>query len=507
MNKKKSVFVNIVATLLYQIVTMIAGFIVPALILSSYGAEVHGYTSTVTSIMGYIVLLNAGLATASIQSLYSPLAQKDHYRTNQIVNAIDKLYIRTGVLYTIAVFGAAAVLPFLIKDQLPIGQIVGIMIVMGGTQTMECFIYSKWRALLQADQRLYVVSFADTFGYLLRTIIQVILLRNGCGPVIVLAVPAITVVLRMIVLSTYCRKHYSYLDKRVKEDRSALSNRWSAFVHQIAGLIVNNTDVVLLTVFRNLVEVSIYSVYNLVFNNLYKTLTNVFAHSSIASFGHLIFEDKLEKLGDNYNIYEFIYYYVISVVYAITACMLLPFIQNYTRMNSNIHYVDYKLAIFFICIGIANNARVPCGTIIDAAGHFKQTQNRAIIEAVINIVVSILLLPSMGMYGLLIGTICSFAYRTTDIIVYAHRHILKRPLGKTISRLIRVVFIVSIAPISFQLLCKDDILSWTMWVFHSIVIGIIVLCFTTIMNVIFDRDTFYSCVHRFMPFKKGKMKR
>ena len=70
--------------------------------------------------------------------------------------------------------------------------------------------------------------------------------------------------------------------------------------------------------------------------------------------------------------------------------MILPFVSVYTKKYTDIPYVDVKLAVLFMLIGFANNIRIPCLTMINAAGHFKETQWRAILEAVINITVSLL---------------------------------------------------------------------------------------------------------------------
>ena len=53
-------------------------------------------------------------------------------------------------------------------------------------------------------------------------------------------------------------------------------------------------------------------------------------------------------------------------------------------------------AVLFMLIGFANNIRIPCLTMINAAGHFKETQWRAILEAVINITVSLLLIKPLS---------------------------------------------------------------------------------------------------------------
>ena len=67
----------------------------------------------------------------------------------------------------------------------------------------------------------------------------------------------------------------------------------------------------------------------------------------------------------------------------------------------------------------------------------------------------------LGMYGLLIGTICSFAYRTTDIIYYAHKHILDISCKKSVLRVLRVALVISLNVILYKLLVgKYAMNSW-----------------------------------------------
>lgn len=55
-----------------------------------YASSSSVYTTTVSNIMSYVALVNAGLAPAAVQALYTPLAKKDTYRLNQVLNAIDR---------------------------------------------------------------------------------------------------------------------------------------------------------------------------------------------------------------------------------------------------------------------------------------------------------------------------------------------------------------------------------------------------------------------------------
>ena len=483
LSKKKASMLNMALMGAYQIVTALFGFVLPSMILNTYGASLHGYTTTVSNIMSYVALVNAGLAPAAVQALYTPLAKKDTYRLNQVLNAIDHFYTVSGCLYTIAIAIIASVLPFVLSNQLPPILIVLLMIVIGASSTLECFIYSKYKVLLQA----------------------VILIWAKASIVIVMAIPAVMVIFRMMILSIYCRNNYPGLDKKVVRDNSALSKRWSAMAHQLAGLVVYNTDVTLLTLFGSLVQVSIYSVYNLVFQKLYELLTNIFSSGTLASFGQLMSENKRESLLRNYDLYEYGYYIIITFVYGVSASMILPFVSVYTKKYTDIPYVDVKLAVLFMLIGFANNIRIPCLTMINAAGHFKETQWRAILEAVINITFSLLLIKPLGMYGLLIGTICSFAYRTTDIIYYSHKHILNISCKKSVLRVLRVALVIAINVILYKLLVGKYIMNgWGEWIMYAVIASIIVLVTTGLIYFITEKKQFLACMNLII---KRKVKR
>ena len=494
LTKKKATFLNMILGLAYQIVTALFGFILPHMLLNVYGAELHGYTSTVESIMSYISLITAGLSPAAVQALYEPLAKKDNHRISEVLNAINEFYIKSGCLYTIIILICAFFMPYIISNQIPNYLVVLLMIVIGATNTLDCFIYSKYRVLLQADQRLFIVSAVDTVVYFIRIGFQVAFILLKQNIILIMSIPAALIVIRTIVLSRYCKKMYPNLDNKIEPDKTALSKRWSAMFHQLSGLVVYNTDVTLLTVFGNLIQVSIYSVYNLVFSHIYNLLTNIFSVGTLASFGQLMSERRPETLLKAFDIYEYVYYIVVSFVYGVSASMILPFVSIYTMQYEDVPYVDIYLAILFMIIGFANNMRVPSGTMINAAGHFKETQWRAVLEAVINLSVSLLLIKPLGMYGLLIGTICSFAYRTTDIIYYAHKHILMCSCRKTILRAVRTILCIVISVGVYYAFFRIYIMdSWFIWLSIAFLDSVITFFIVCVVNLIMEKKMFLEC--------------
>lgn len=472
LSKNRATILNIAVSFIYQLVLIILGFIIPSLFLKTYGAEIHGLTSTITNIMNYVLLLNAGLNTASIHTLYKPLSENNPHMLNQRLNAIKYFYFKTGIGYTVVVLILSFILPYTISGINPM-TVSLVMLVMGIQSTATAFLVSSNSVLLQADQKLYIFNLINIIGVVIRGIIQVVLLVNQASVVLVQSIPALMIVFTMLVQDFYVRKKYPYLDSNIERDDSSLQNRKSAFIHQISGLIVNNTDVMILTIFTgNMILVSIYSVYQLVFSNLKKMIVMVFSQGVVASFGHMMSNNDSANLKRKYENFENFYFYIMTIIYSVTAALILPFVKLYTEGTKGINYVDMKLALLFFIIAIADNLRVPGNMLINAGGYYQQTQKKAIIEAIINITASLILINFLGMYGLLIGTILSFTYRTIDIIYFSNKVILNQTVCKTILRAIRSISLIGINLIIFQLIPLTIDINWLTWFMGALIIGV-----------------------------------
>ena len=57
--RKRKAIINIIFSLLLQLVTVVSGFIVPRLFIGTFGSEVNGLVNSIASFVGYITLLQS----------------------------------------------------------------------------------------------------------------------------------------------------------------------------------------------------------------------------------------------------------------------------------------------------------------------------------------------------------------------------------------------------------------------------------------------------------------
>ena len=202
---------------------------------------------------------------------------------------------------------------------------------------------------------------------------------------------AVVIAARLLMVYLYFRKTYPQLKFGRSKQKVDLPQRWGVLYHQISSVVLYNTDLFLITVFMgagSLVEVSIYGVYNLIALSVINIISSITSGVQ-ASFGDLLVSKDDTKIKNVFRKFELITFYIISIIYICFTVLLGPFIQVYTASFTDANYINFGFVVLFSIIVVCQGIRIPTVTVVAAAGHYKQTQFRALAEATINIVVSI----------------------------------------------------------------------------------------------------------------------
>jgi O-antigen/teichoic acid export membrane protein len=227
----------------------------------------------------------------------------------------------------------------------------------------------------------------------------------------------------------HAKRRYPWLNLRAKPDDAAIAQRKSVLVHQISGMVFNNTDVLLLSVLCDFKAVSVYSIYNIFFSQVQTFITSITSGFSFA-LGQM-FQTNREKFMKVYNVYETFYIMATFVIYTLMAVFLLPLIQIYTQGIHDADYTNVYLVLLFVLMNLLANGKLPSNHVLEYSGKFEETRSHAIIEMAINIVVSVVAILVWGICGAILGTIVALLFRGTIMIYYANRKVLGRSVFRT----------------------------------------------------------------------------
>lgn len=492
--RTKKAFKNLVFNLVQQVIGIVTNFILPPMIIGTFGSAMNGLVATIKQIMSYAQLTGAGIASTSTYALYEPLSKNDTEKISGIYNATGKMFNRAGNWFSFIILVVSIIYPFFVSNGIDKIIVTLLVIIIGISGISEFYVIGKYQALLNADQKNFVIAIAQTIGNICNIIMTILLIKLHQTIVIVQLGASVIYVMRILIITWYIKKQYRYLDKNAAPRFDSIKQRNDAVVHELTALVVHSSSTILISIFLGLKAASVYSIYALIFSGL-NTICSIVSNAIYASFGEVIAKKDRKVLNSAYNVYEWGYFLIVAIIYTVTFLMIMPFICVYTKGLTDINYQLPLVGALFTVVGFANNLRVPARTLVIASGHFKETRNRSILEMVINLVGQIIFIPIVGIYGALLGAILSFTYRTIDFIIYTNKHILfidnMRSLKRVLINIIVASFIIIVCMLWFPIVAAN----YLTWIGYGIIVTVIVSIIYIIVSICFERSVLKESLH------------
>ena len=434
--QRKNIYLNLIVSFITQLITLLLGMIVPRLVLITWGSEYNGLLSSVTNILRYLSLLEAGFNTSTLQALYKAIAKEDEEQISIIVCTSQKYYHKISLIYALIVCIIAFLYPLLITSEIPYWEIVLIIIFQGAVGVINFAFRASYQQLLNAEGKYYFISLVTLLTTILSYVVKIISVLVFNSVIIMQALSVVVIIFQVSIYTVYFNKRYKWINKNVEPNPILLENRKYYFTQQIAGLVFNSTDTFLLSIFCGLKVASVYAVYNLVYSALH-TFISIIRNSTNFVLGQSYHQDK-NKFYKIYYVYSSMQATIGGILSSVSIIMIIDFIHLYTRGIYDIDYIDFLAAFLFSFNLILECSRGASLAAANIAGKAPETTSHYIAEAAINLISSLILVNIIGMKGVLLGTSIAGLYRTTDSVIYTNNKV----LGKSPSSELGMISIV-----------------------------------------------------------------
>ena len=471
--RKKEVLLTVLSNLALQVATALTGFLLPPLVIGTFGSSVNGMVSSISQFIAYLNIVEAGVGGAAVVALYRPLALGDRVGRNAILSAAAKFYRRSGIFFTILIFILAFSYPLIVGNEVDRMQAGLMVLVLGITGVAEFFLIGKYRVLLTADKKVYVISLVQIAALIISTALAIALIKTGFGIVAVKFTSALVYLMRYVLLLIYVRKKYSDLDFHTEPDTESISQSKNVLVHQIGGLVVFNSPLVIITFLCSLKEASVYTVYAMVFSAV-GSILGAFSNGMQSFFGESLVKESIEQTRSIFGRYETIFFAVEGYLYTLTYLLVMPFMRLYTNNMTDAVYLRPHLAFLFVAEEILNNLRQPSVVLVSGAGMYKETQVQLLVELFIRLVFSIAFTVYFGMIGVLFGGLISFSYRMVVLVIFSSIKILKKMPFASFAKMIEVFTVCTISVLLIQLV-KVEVYSFVGWIMYALVCAVLLI--------------------------------
>ncbi|MCQ2527729.1 MAG: hypothetical protein MJ108_01265 [Saccharofermentans sp.] len=421
---QKNVFKNIISGIGGQLIILILGIVFPRIILTHYGSDSNGLLGTVTNIFTYMALLEAGIGQAARNAIYNPLTKGDRDKVNYLAALSQNYFRRVTVFYALGVVLLSFVLPLVLKSNIDYWTIFGVVFLQGAGGVASFYFIQTQMIILGADGKAYINNGINVIHTSLSYMVRIVLAVLGFNLVFLQLVYFVLSVFRVALYRWYFSRKYDWIKKVPVADEDKLQDRNSFIITEIAWTIFSSTDSIILSIFLGTQVSSVYLVYGMVFTGI-NTVTNAVYTSLVYMLGKTYHKDikAYEKYHDAFNS---VFFGGMTVLMCVALILTVPFIKLYTAGITDVEYVYESLPLLFCLVQLLSWSRYVSGNLTGIAGYAKPTSRISIIEASINILLSVILVNIIGITGVLIATVAALPLKAIYCNYVSDYKVMKR---------------------------------------------------------------------------------
>lgn len=266
---------NAIVSLVYYFISNVFTFVMRTFLINNIGIEYAGLNSLLVSLIGMLNIAELGLSTAVGYSLYKPIAENDYQKMNEILCLYKYLYRIIAVVVGIVGIIITIFISSFVTTSINISE-VRISFILYLAATVISYLLTFLNVLPSADQKNYLVVRIQSNGKIIKNILQLISIVVFKNFYIWLIIEILASATIYIYTNLRIKKLYEWYEPQKSLTFKELIGRYKDIVkrtkdlvfHKIGGLVVYQTDNILISKFDNLIGVGVYANYMTIYNLL-----------------------------------------------------------------------------------------------------------------------------------------------------------------------------------------------------------------------------------------------
>lgn len=401
--RKQYVSLNILAGSVSHVISIILQFVGRTVFINTLGIEYLGINAMFYNILMLLSLADLGFGSAIVYGMYKPLAENDTDAVIALMTYYKKIYHKIAILVALIGIAMLPFLPFVVNlnTEIPHLQIYYLLYV---ANIVISYLMAYKYTIITADQKGYLISVYSLIGSILQTIVQIIILIVFKNFMLYLMVFIVRTFLVNWFQSNKAKKVYPFISNTKELDQATkkgiFENVKSMFLYKFGGVLLNNTDNIIISMMIGTVYVGLYSNYLTIITAIY-SFTDIIFNSVTSSVGNLNASDDSDWKFEIFKVLNFIVFWIMTFC---SVCFLVLF-NDFITLWVGEEFVFGMLTVIIIVFNFFMPGTLTAISIYrDTTGLFKQTKYVFLITAFINLVLSIILGKSYGLFGILLAT-------------------------------------------------------------------------------------------------------
>lgn len=425
---ENSILNTTLSTGIYIVNTVIA-FVSRMIFIRVLSDSYLGLNSLFSNIFSVLSIVELGVGNSIIYYLYKPVHEKDEREIAAIMRLARKIYIGLGLFVAFSGLIVAVFLGKITGDTGDISENIYILFIIYLAGVVSEYFFSYKTLILTAHQKVYAVHGLHYLIFALQNVVHIVLLLIFKSYFLYIIVIIIGTIIYNLLINIIANKKYPYLKLYKNEKPTSFSTKEllksfkGLIVYKFSDICVNNTDSIMISVFRGLSQTGKATNYSIFITTLNSMIGQVLK-SITPSIGDMNVEKSRDEQFSFFNSIYLLNFWVYS-----WAAIGLAFVSSdmVSLFYGSEYIMDIKipivLALSFFIAGLQN----PIVIYKETRGIFSQGQYVLLFTAALNILGDIVLGKYFGILGIFTATIIA---RLLTVSWYEPYIIFKNAFGK-----------------------------------------------------------------------------
>ena len=398
--KTKKTALIFITDIIPLIIISLLGIFKFKLFLQVLGDETLGLYQLFSQIMIYVALVDGGLSSAVLYSLYKPNAENDKKKFNSLLAGAYKSFSLIGIIVFGLAFLVSFVVPFIIKDSSFSYWYIILTFLLFAISNVIGYFFVPYHCLLEVKEKKHIYNLTSQIGQIVLSIAEIIMLLCHIKFGYILIMHSVVKLIANLIEVYICKKVFPDIKVNQKEKSYDFKKHINSLIfHKINGLVGSNIDSILISSFLGLKFVAIYSAYSYIITQM-KNILGKIESSMTAIVGNSLVKTK-EKTYELYKEFNSMLFYIAIVICTPLTLAINGFIDIFYEGEI---LTELLIAISFVSILFTFVIKMDTTLFVSAGGLYKETKYCALVDTIVNLVLSLLLIQYIGISGVLIAT-------------------------------------------------------------------------------------------------------
>lgn len=502
-NRTQKGLKNSYVALIYYVLSILLGFVSRKVFLDYLGADLLGLNTTAQNLLGFLNLAELGIGSAIAFTLYKPLAFDDKKSVIEIITVQGWLYRKIANVVVVGSCILACFFPWIFSNiELPLWYAYASFGVYLFSSLLTYYVNYQ-QIILSANQEEYKITYSYKFVLLFQSICQIVAISYLPHPYIWwLAIQVLFSGLAAFNLNRVIRRDYPYLKiklskgKRLTREYPIIIKKVKQlFVHKISAFVLTQTSPLIIYAYTTLRDVALYGNYMLIINNVTYMFTSVF-NGVTAGVGNLVAEGDHKKIMSLFQELFSARFFLATIFIYTLYKTIEPFI---TLWIGHEYVMPHITLVIMLCIMYIAMTRTTIDAFISAYGLYQDIY-APIIEACLNLGLSILFGSIWGISGILAGALIS---QVLVVLFWKPFFVFTRAFKESLLVYVKM-YAIHIGCFLFSSLLSEYILSYILlsptsfyyWVIDTVIVFLIfgTLLFVSMMLLTVGMKLFFTRV-------------